>query len=218
LFAAIRRRDRAMPITTADILTAEKYLSHRDPVLKRLISRHKPCGLVGKRRDPFHVLCTSIVSQQLSTKAADTIQGRVMLHVGARKHLKPPHIIEAQHDDLRACGLSHAKARWLRAIAEQVQSGVFSFAKLRRMDDEAAIEALDALPGIGRWTAEMYLMFAMHRLDIFAMDDVGLRRSVNQLYNAGKPLDEKRTLKITGAWAPYRSVASWYLWRLADGG
>jgi DNA-3-methyladenine glycosylase II len=216
-FAVIRRRVFHMPITAADILAAEKYLSRRDPLMRRLISRHKPCGLAGKRRDPFHVLCTSIVSQQLSTKAADTIQGRVMLHVGAKKHLKPLHIIEAQHDDLRACGLSHAKARWLRAIAQQVHAGEFSFAKLKRMDDEAAIEALDALPGIGRWTAEMYLIFALQRLDIFAMDDVGLRRSVNQLYNAGKPLDEKHTLKISAAWAPYRSVASWYLWRVADG-
>jgi DNA-3-methyladenine glycosylase II len=210
-----------MPVTAAasatDILAAEKYLSRRDPVMKRLIARHKPCLLIGRRRDPFHVLCTSIVSQQLSTKAADTIQNRVMQHVGAKKHLQPAHIIEAQHDNLRACGLSHAKARWLRALAEQVHSGEFSFVKLKRMDDEAAIAALDALPGIGRWTAEMYLMFALHRLDIFAMDDAGLRRSVNRLYNKGEPLDEDGTLALTENWKPYRSVASWYLWRVIDG-
>ena len=203
-------------MSTPDIATAEKHLIKADKTLARLIRRHRPCMLLTRRRDPFHVLCTSIISQQLSTKAADTIQGRVMLHVGAKPHLKPRHIIGATHDHLRTCGLSNAKAKWLREIAGQVESGAFSFAKLRRMDDEAAIEALDALPGIGRWTAEMYLMFSMHRLDIFAMDDVGLRRSVNRLYNAGKPLDEAATLAITEPWKPYRSVASWYLWRLID--
>src|SRR3546814_5240423 len=90
------------------------------------------------------------------------------------------------------------------------------FGALKKLDDETAIEVLDALPGIGRWTAEMFLMFAMQRLDLFAMDDVGLRRGINMLYNKGKPVSEARTLKITRKWAPYRSVASWYLWRVAD--
>lgn len=201
----------------ADVLAAEKFLARRDPVMKKLIATYKPCTLIGAQRDPFHVLCTSIISQQLSVKAADTIQKRVMIQVGAKKYLKPPHVIASEHDALRACGLSHAKARWLRTLSEQVHEGTFSFAKLKRMDDAAAIEALDALPGIGRWTAEMYLIFAMHRLDIFAMGDVGLRRSINKLYNKGKPLDDDETLAITDRWAPYRSVASWYLWRVIDG-
>ena len=203
--------------TAADVVAAEKFLARRDPVMKKLIASYKPCTLVGPQRDPFHVLCTSIVSQQLSVKAADTIQNRVMKLVGAKKLLKHAHINDAAHDDLRACGLSHAKARWLRAIAEQVRDGTFSFTKLKRMDDEAAIEALDALPGIGRWTAEMYLIFALHRLDIFAMGDVGLRNCINKLYNDGDALDEEETLAITDRWAPYRSVASWYLWRVIDG-
>lgn len=209
-----------MPViaaNAADIAAAEKFLARRDPVMKKLIATYKPCTLVGAQRDPFHVLCTSIISQQLSVKAADTIQKRVTTHVGAKKNLKPLHIIEAEHDDLRACGLSHAKARWLRALSEQVHDGTFSFSKLKRMEDAAAIEALDALPGIGRWTAEMYLIFALHRLDIFAMGDVGLRRSINRLYNDGDALDEEETLAITDRWAPYRSVASWYLWRVIDG-
>ena len=95
-------------------------------------------------------------------------------------------------------------------------AGEFSFRRLARLDDEAAIEALDALPGIGRWSAEMYLIFALNRLDIFAMDDVGLRRGVNRLYGNGRKLSDRRTLAITKAWAPYRSVASWYLWRLGN--
>ncbi len=209
-----------MPVivaNAADVAAAEKFLARRDPVMKKLIAAYKPCTLIGAQRDPFHVLCTSIISQQLSVKAADTIQNRVAAKVGARKNLKPLHIIDSDHDDLRACGLSHAKARWLRTLAEQVHERTFSFTRLKRMDDAAAIEALDALPGIGRWTAEMYLIFALHRLDIFSMGDVGLRRSINQLYNGGEALDEEETLLITDRWAPYRSVASWYLWRVIDG-
>lgn len=195
---------------------AERHLAKADPVLGRVIKRHGPCGLAAKNSDPFHILCTSIISQQLSTKAADTIQARVQKHLGCHPHLKPQPLMAAKHEDLRACGLSNGKAQWLRAIAERSHSGAFSFAALEKMDDEAAIEALDALPGIGRWTAEMFLIFALGRLDIFAMDDVGLRRGVNLLYGKGRKLSDRRTLAITRAWAPYRSVASWYLWRGLD--
>ena len=200
----------------ATLREAERRLSAADPVLAGLIARHGPCTLDGSRRDPFHTLCTSIISQQLSSKAADTIQGRVHELLGARPHLKPAHFARAKHADLRGCGLSNAKAKWMVEIARRTREGEFSFRKLVALDDEAAIEMLDALPGIGRWSAEMYLMFALDRLDIFAMDDVGLRRGVNRLYGNGRKLGDKRTLAITKAWAPYRSVASWYLWRLGN--
>ena len=195
---------------------AERHLSAADPVMAQLIARHGPCTLGGRRRDPFHVLCTSIISQQLSSKAADTIQDRVHKLLGADPHLTPAHFAEAKHDALRACGLSNAKAKWMVEIARRTRQGEFSFHRLARLDDEAAIEALDALPGIGRWSAEMYLMFALDRLDIFAMDDVGLRRGVNRLYGNGRRLSDRRTLAIAKPWSPYRSVASWYLWRLGD--
>ena len=200
----------------AQLRTAERHLSRTDPVLRRLIKRHGPCTLGMKTRNPFHILCTSIISQQLSTKAADTIQGRVQISIGANPHLKPAQFLKATHEQLRACGLSNAKARWLRDIAGRVETGEFSFRKLVKLDDEAAIEMLDALPGIGRWSAEMYIMFALGRLDVFAMDDVGLRRGVNKLYNEGRKLSDRKTLALTRKWAPYRSVASWYLWRAAD--
>jgi DNA-3-methyladenine glycosylase II len=195
---------------------AERHLSIADPVMATLVARHGPCKLGGRRRDPFHVLCTSIISQQLSSKAADTIQRRVQQLLGAGARLRPEHFARARHADLRGCGLSNAKARWMVEIARRVREGEFSFRGLARLDDEAAIEALDALPGIGRWSAEMYLIFALDRLDIFAMDDVGLRRGVNRLYGNGRPLSDRRTLQVTKAWAPYRSVASWYLWRLGN--
>ena len=157
---------------------AESRLSAADPMMGRLIARHGPCALGARRRDPFHILCTSIISQQLSSKAADTIQTRVQKLLKANSHFRPKHFLAAKHADLRGCGLSHAKARWMVEIARRTREGEFSFRTLVKLDDEAAIEALDALPGIGRWSAEMYLMFALNRLDIFAMGDVGLRRGV----------------------------------------
>lgn len=195
---------------------AERHLSTVDPLMGKLIRRHGPCQLGTRRRDPFHTLCTSIISQQLSSKAADTIQGRVQAALKAKPHFRPAHFLAVEHAVLRACGLSNAKARWMVEIARRTHAGEFSFRKLVKLDDEAAIEMLDALPGIGRWSAEMYLIFALDRLDLFAMDDVGLRNSVNRLYGKGRKLSDRRTLQITRRWAPYRSVASWYLWRLGN--
>lgn len=201
----------------AVLAQAERHLAAVDPVMAQVIQAHGPCTLAARRRDPFHVLCASIVSQQLSSKAADTILARVQQALGANPHLLPAHLLATTPERLRACGLSNAKAKWLMTLAQRTESGEFSFRRLARLGDEAAIEALDALPGIGRWTAEMYLIFALRRLDIFAMDDVGLRRSMDRLYGRGRRLSDRRTLAITRPWAPYRSVASWYLWRWADG-
>ena len=200
----------------ATLREAERHLSAVDPVMGRLVARHGPCQLGSRRRNPFHTLCTSIISQQLSSKAADTIQTRVQTLLRARPYLKPAHFLAAKHADLRGCGLSNAKAQWMVEIARRTHAGEFSFRKLVKLDDAAAIEMLDALPGIGRWSAEMYLIFALDRLDIFAMDDVGLRNSVNRLYGNGRKLSDRRTRQVVQPWAPYRSVASWYLWRLGN--
>ena len=203
-------------LTAAELAAAERHLARRDKIMKSLIRAHGPCSLGRKRRDPFHVLCTSIISQQLSTRAADTIQARVATAVMAGARFMPAHFIEAEYALLRSCGLSNAKSKWLIAIAQAVHRGDFSFAKLRKLDDEAAIGMLDALPGIGRWTAEMFLMFALDRIDLFSMGDVGLRNAINRLYADGERLDEPATLAITERWAPYRTVACWYLWRSTD--
>lgn len=204
-------------IPVATLRAAEQYLSRRDRRLQRLIEARGPCTLGRRRRDPFHVLCTSIIGQQLSIKAADTIRARVADVVQAGSKFTPRDFIAAEHELLRSAGLSEAKCRWLVALAQAVHCDVLNFRELRRMDDEAAIATLDSLPGIGRWTAEMFMIFALDHLDIFSMGDVGLRRSLDRLHNHGKKLDDESTLKITRRWGPYRSVASWYLWRMADG-
>ena len=196
---------------------AEAHLRAVDPRLGRLIDRHGPCTIGSRRRDPFHVLCSSIISQQLSIKAADTIQARVAALTGAGARFAPDHFLAADREALRGCGLSNAKARWLRALAEAKADGRLDFATLKKLDDEAAIETLDALPGIGRWTAEMFLIFALDRLDIFSLGDVGLRNGLNRLHGGGAKLDDAATLARVACWAPYRSVGSWYLWRVVDG-
>ena len=162
------------------------------------------------------MLASAIISQQLSTKAADTIQARVHKALGAGKRLTPAHFARADIPTLRACGLSNAKARWLLALADSVSSGSLDFKKLKKLDDAAALEMLDALPGIGQWTAEMMLIFAFDRLDVFSLGDVGLRNAINRHYNQGRKLNDRRTLKLVQGWAPYRSVACWYLWRGLD--
>ncbi len=198
------------------LLAAEAHLRRRDKKLARVIDAHGPCTIGGKKRDPFHVLCSSIISQQLSSRAADTIQARVAAATLAGARFKPAHFMGSTPEALRACGLSNAKAKWLRAVSEVHHGDAQFFRKLAKLDDEAAIETLDALPGIGRWTAEMFLIFAMGRLDIFSLGDAGLRRGLNVLHNKGEKLDDEASLAITAKWAPYRSVGSWYLWRMAD--
>jgi DNA-3-methyladenine glycosylase II len=204
-------------IDPATLEAAERHLARNCAVMKKLIRKHGPCTLHSRKRDPFNTLCSAIISQQLSTKAADTIQGRVIALVGVRGKLTPAGLLSVTPEALRACGLSNAKAKWLRALAEKTASGELNFRSLLKMDDEAAIETLDALPGIGRWTAEMYLMFAMGRVDLFSLGDVGLRRGVDIHFNQGKKLDEDATLAIVERWSPYRTIACWYLWRSQDG-
>lgn len=198
------------------IAAAEKHLTRQCPVMRRLIRTHGPCTLGAQRRDPFHVLATSIIGQQLSSKAADTIQGRVHTLVGAKKRLLPAQLLAARSEDLRACGLSNAKVKWLLELARRVDAGELSFRRLARMDNASALIELDALPGVGLWTAEMFLIFALDRLDVFSLGDVGLRNGVNRLYNNGAKLDERATIEVVERWMPYRSVASWYLWRVTD--
>lgn len=205
-------------IPTDRLLHAQDRLAQSDPVMAALIATHGDCRLGAQPRDPFHVLAVSIINQQLSTKAADTIQARVEQCIGcAPGQLTAAALRAVEHEALRGCGLSNAKARWLHGLSDRVLGGELAMERIAELDDVAAIEVLDALPGVGRWTAEMMLMFAFHRLDVFSMGDVGLRRSINQLYNGGLALPDADTQALTLRWAPHRTVASWYLWRHADG-
>ena len=200
----------------AELCAAEQRLAAADPIMAQLIHNTGACQLGARKRDPFDTLVGSIVSQQLSVKAADTIFARLRAAAGGQPYLQPAALLQLSTEELRAVGLSRAKARYVQAVTEAQLSGELDWKAIRRADDETAITLLTRLPGVGRWTAEMLLIFQLDRLDIFAVGDLGLRRAVESLYRKGKPITDLGLKRITNRWRPVRSVASWYLWRHVD--
>ena len=186
----------------------------RDPVLGAAIKRIGPCALASRqRKDHLSALVGSIVSQQLSTKAAATIFGRfIALFPGGEI---PDAAAIAALDDvaLRAVGLSGQKVGYLRDLSARIADGRLRLDELEALPDEEVIERLTAVKGFGRWTAEMFLMFRLHRPDVLPVGDLGIVKAVQKLYGLRKTPDAKRILKIGDGWRPYRSVASWYLWQ-----
>lgn len=187
-------------------LDAERHLRQSCRVMAELIGRHGHCKLT--KRQPFHTLVNSIISQQLSSKAADTIKRRVEASVPG---LTPAGFLEASDDTLRAAGLSSAKARYIVELARRVSDGRLNLTALNRLSDAEVILALVELPGIGRWTAEMFLIFGLGRLNVLSLGDAGLQRSARLLFG-----DDVKLQHLEHSWQPYCSVASWYLWRHLD--
>jgi DNA-3-methyladenine glycosylase II len=192
------------------IREAEHYLAHADPVMRRLIARHGPCPLAEREFEPFHMLANSIISQQLSTKAAATIKQRVGELVGVP--FQTEKVLAVSSEKLRDAGLSQAKARYIRELAARVVDGRLIFDELMAIEDEAVIEKLIEANGICRWTAEMFLLFGLKRLDVLALGDAGLQRSARILYGKRRK-SETLLRRVAEAWKPYRSIACWYLWR-----
>lgn len=202
----------SVPVTQTDYAEARRHLSRRDPVLKALIRRHGACGLeTSQHTDPFQALVHAIVSQQLSTRAAATIAARFEALFPGRFPL-PAEVDQVPDDRLRAVGLSGQKVRYLRDLCLRIRDGSLVLAAVEEMDDEAVIEALTQVKGIGRWTAEMFLMFRLHRPDVLPVGDLGIVKAVQQQYGLRRIPAPARLLKIGEAWRPYRSVACWYLW------
>jgi len=205
--------DVAASLTPEGYERARRTLMRRDRVLASAIKRIGPCGMADRqRKDHLTALVGAIVSQQLSTKAAATIFGRFSA-------LFPDGAITAEGisaiDDarLRAVGLSGQKIGYLRDLSARIRDGRLNLDELERLPDEAVIERLTAVKGFGRWTAEMFLMFRLHRPDVLPAGDLGIVNAIQRLYRLRKRPNPKRILKIGEAWKPYRSVASWYLWQ-----
>jgi DNA-3-methyladenine glycosylase II len=192
------------------IRKAERHLAKADPIMKRLIAKHGHCPLAEREFQPFHMLANSIISQQLSTKAAATIKLRVGAIVGVP--FETGRVLSVATEKLRGAGLSGAKTRYIRELATHVHDGRLDFDAIIALDDEAVIEKLIIVPGIGRWTAEMFLLFGLKRLDVLALGDAGLQRAARNLYGK-KRKSETLLPRVAKAWRPYRSIASWYLWR-----
>ena len=197
---------------TTDYARARRHLARRDPVIRDLMRVHGQCGLADAQHgEPFGALMKAIVSQQLSTKAAHTIFTRlVALFDGVPT---PPALAALTDAQLRGVGLSGQKLRYMRDLGGKVQDGSLPLHALDAMTDDDVIVALTQVKGIGRWTAEMFLMFRLHRPDVLPVDDLGIVKAVQKAYGLRKTPSPDRLNKIGDAWRPYRSVACWYLWR-----
>lgn len=191
---------------------AIRALSKRDPVLKKIIRSYKGETLTS-RGDAFYTLARSIAGQQISVKAADSIWRRLEAHVG---EVAPARVLAAEATDLRALGLSQQKVAYLRNIAEHFDAQAAQVAQWHTLDDETLIKEMTALKGVGRWTAEMMLIFHYGRPDVFPVADLGLLKAIHLHYNNGTPMAKAELLALAGTWRPWRSVATWYLWRALD--
>ena len=203
-------------MTPVDYGRAQRLLLRRDPILATLIKQHGPCRIADALRvDHFAALVRAIVFQQLSTKAASTIHGRLVALLPEAR-VTPAALAAITEAQLRSVGISRQKAMYLRDLCEKTAAGDVRLDEIERLDDEAVIAALTRVKGVGRWTAEMFLMFRLHRPDVLPVGDLGILTAVQRAYGLRKRPTPERLLRIGDAWKPYRSVACWYLWRSLD--
>jgi 3-methyladenine DNA glycosylase/8-oxoguanine DNA glycosylase len=202
----------SLPFDPRDAL---RHLRRADPTLARVIRRVGPFPAEPPARmSIFAALLVSIVHQQLSGKAAATIHGRVVALYGPRGAPRPEDLLSTSDEDLRRAGLSRGKTLAVKDLAAKCASGIVpSMAHLRRMPDELVIERLTAVRGVGRWTAEMVLMFRLVRPDVLPIDDLGIRKGFQRVYGRRQLPTPFAVARYGERWRPYRTVASWYLWR-----
>ena len=189
-----------------------KHLMKKDRVMKRLIPQFADACLQ-TRGDAFVTLARSIVGQQISVKAAQTVWDRFEL---LPRKLDPGSVLKLKIDDMRAAGLSARKVEYLVDLALHFENGALHVKAWETMSDDAIIEELVAIRGIGRWTAEMFLIFHMMRPNVLPLDDVGLINGISHNYFSGETVSRSDAREVAAAWAPYASVATWYIWRSLD--
>ena len=208
--------------TRAEIITptywddACRHLARRDRVMKKLIPKFGEARLQS-RGDAFTTLARSIVGQQISVKAAQSVWDRFTALVpDPRTKLRPASVLALDIADARGAGLSARKVEYLLDLAQNFEAGTVHVRQWQQMDDEAIIEELVAIRGIGRWTAEMFLIFHLMRPNVLPLDDLGLIKGISVNYFSGEPVSRAEAREVGDAWAPYRSVATWYIWRSLD--
>ena len=192
---------------------AKKMLSKKDPILKKIIKKFNK-GYLKTRNNPFFSLCRTIVGQQISTKAADSIW--LKFEAKCKKKISPNIVIKLSTSSLRAAGLSRQKVSYLKNIAKSFQSNSFNIKELKKMDDDLAIQYITKLKGLGIWSAQMFLMFNLNRPDIFPTKDIGLIRAISKNYKTSYPPSQKLLNKISKKHYGYRTVFTWYMWRSID--
>jgi DNA-3-methyladenine glycosylase II len=194
---------------------AEAYLRRVDPVLSNLISAVGPCSLA-RSKNHFLTLVEAIVWQQLSWKAACAIHERLLLALGTRRP-RPRDILAASRRDLLGVGLSRQKSLYLLDLSRFFEEKQFPQRRIANLGDEEIVELLTQIKGVGRWTAEMFLIFGLNREDVFPFGDLGLRKAVGYHYDVPEYDDRTRLEAIAEPWRPYRTIAAWYLWQSGDG-
>ena len=192
---------------------AKKILSKRDPVIRKIINKYKK-GFLSSRNNPFFSLCRTIVGQQISTKAADSIWAK--FEKKCKKKIKPKIILKISSRNLKSAGLSRQKVSYLKNIAKAFKNRSFDIKKIKKMNDEDAISYITKLKGLGVWSAEMFLMFNLNRPDIFPIKDIGLLRSISKNYKTSYPPSKRFLNKISKLHSGYRTVSTWYFWRDID--
>jgi len=192
---------------------AKKILSKRDPILRKIINKFSK-GYLTSRKDPFFSLCRTIIGQQISTKAADSIWLR--FEEKCKKKIIPKNILKLPSRSLKSAGLSRQKISYLKNIAKSFKNKSFNIRDLKKMDDDSAIDYITKLKGLGVWSAQMFLMFNLNRADIFPTKDIGLIRAISKNYKVSYPPSERFLNKISKMHSGYRSVFTWYMWRSID--
>ena len=192
---------------------AKRALARRDPVMAAIMRAHPKIFLV-RRGEPFMTLARAIVGQQISVKAAQSVWDRVVACVGGE--VSPQTVLGRQRPVLRACGLSDRKTEYICDLAQHFANGSIHVHRWPEMSDEAIIAELVEVRGIGRWTAEMFLIFSLLRPDVFPLDDLGLQKGIRVAYFSNRKVALSTMRRIGERWRPWRSVATWYLWRSLD--
>jgi DNA-3-methyladenine glycosylase II len=188
-------------------------LMKHDRILKKLIPKYGS-GFLRTRGDAFTTLARSIVGQQISVAAAQSVWNRVLL--ASKNKVNPKNILALSVEELRAAGLSRRKVEYIRDLAEHFDSGRLHANQWKGMEDEVIIKELCDIRGIGRWTAEMFLIFNMVRPNILPLDDAGLIKAISVNYFSGEPVSRHEAREVAANWAPWRTVATWYMWRSLD--
>ena len=191
---------------------AKKHLAKRDPVLRKLIKKYPDADL-GRRGNAFQTLARSIAGQQISVKAANSIWGRFAECAGT---VSAKNVVGLAPEAIRACGFSGSKVAYVKDLAHRFHTKALKPRRWPKMDDEAIIEELVQVKGIGRWSVEMFLIFHMMRPNVLPVGDLGLQRAMEKSYNKGEPLTKAEMREIGARWAPWSTVATWYLWRSLD--
>ena len=191
---------------------AKKVLISKDKKLGKIISNY-PKDFLFSKSDPFYTLARSIVGQQISVKAAQAVWDKIE---NKAKCIEPNYISKMHFMSLKSCGLSRQKIKYLKSLSSAFIQNKISPEKWKKYSDEDIINELVLIKGIGRWTAEMFLIFNLCRPDVFPADDIGLLRGICKCYNLNYPIKKEVAIKMSEDWKPYRSVATWYFWRSLD--